>query len=275
MSVATLDNDCPEPGNGVRLGALDYLVKPFEPGELPLVITRARRARQIARFEEHRRNATEWLRGVTFGSGTFVAVGENGTILTSGGGTNWTRRASGTVQHLNRVAFSGGRFTAVGDAGATVSSLDSAASWSPEITGATNVLDHVAGSAPARLLAGDHEVRVHNGLGWSNELAKVGGPPAWSYYSALARPGFFVLSGQTGLYTEGYTSDGLSYLWIDPYASVRNWLWDVTFMTNLYVTVGDFGTVMTSGNGVDWVLELVPAAMTNPEGSFERSAPGT
>jgi hypothetical protein len=72
-----------------------------------------------------------------------------------------------------------------------------------------------------------------------------------------------VLSGQTGLYAEGYTSDGLSYLWLDPYASVRNWLWDVTYMTNLYVTVGDFGTVMTSGNGVDWVLELVPPAVTN------------
>jgi DNA-binding NtrC family response regulator len=39
----------------MRLGALDYLVKPFDPGELPLVIERARQAQQSARREEHRR----------------------------------------------------------------------------------------------------------------------------------------------------------------------------------------------------------------------------
>lgn len=40
----------------MRLGALDYLVKPFDPAELPLVIARARRARQSARLDEHRRS---------------------------------------------------------------------------------------------------------------------------------------------------------------------------------------------------------------------------
>ncbi|MBK9138330.1 MAG: sigma-54-dependent Fis family transcriptional regulator [Verrucomicrobia bacterium] len=38
----------------MKLGALDYLVKPFDPGELPLVIGRARRARQTARLDEFR-----------------------------------------------------------------------------------------------------------------------------------------------------------------------------------------------------------------------------
>ena len=41
----------------MRLGALDYLVKPFDPAELPLVIARARRTRQTARLEEHRRGS--------------------------------------------------------------------------------------------------------------------------------------------------------------------------------------------------------------------------
>src|SRR5947209_12667589 len=39
----------------MRLGALDYVVKPFEPAELSLVIGRARRAKQSARLDEHRR----------------------------------------------------------------------------------------------------------------------------------------------------------------------------------------------------------------------------
>ena len=45
----------------MRLGALDYLVKPFEPGELPLVIARAQRARQSARLTEHHRKTVPGL----------------------------------------------------------------------------------------------------------------------------------------------------------------------------------------------------------------------
>ena len=40
----------------MRLGALDYLVKPFEPAELPIVIERAQRTRQSNRIEEFRRS---------------------------------------------------------------------------------------------------------------------------------------------------------------------------------------------------------------------------
>jgi DNA-binding NtrC family response regulator len=40
----------------MRLGAADYIVKPFESEELPLVLERARRARQSARVEQHRRS---------------------------------------------------------------------------------------------------------------------------------------------------------------------------------------------------------------------------
>jgi two-component system, NtrC family, response regulator AtoC len=40
----------------MRLGALDYLMKPFEVEELPLVIERVQRSRQTARVEEHRRD---------------------------------------------------------------------------------------------------------------------------------------------------------------------------------------------------------------------------
>ncbi len=39
----------------MRLGALDYLVKPFDLAELPLVIGRARQTQQAVRLDEHRR----------------------------------------------------------------------------------------------------------------------------------------------------------------------------------------------------------------------------
>jgi len=52
--VMTADGAVSGAVEAIRLGAIDYLVKPFDPAELPLVITRARRARQTARLDEHR-----------------------------------------------------------------------------------------------------------------------------------------------------------------------------------------------------------------------------
>jgi DNA-binding NtrC family response regulator len=40
----------------MRLGALDYLAKPFDLGQLPLAINRARRSKQSERLDEHRRS---------------------------------------------------------------------------------------------------------------------------------------------------------------------------------------------------------------------------
>lgn len=43
----------------MKLGALDYLSKPFDLAELPLLIARARRSKQDLRIEEHKRTDTE------------------------------------------------------------------------------------------------------------------------------------------------------------------------------------------------------------------------
>jgi DNA-binding NtrC family response regulator len=50
----------------MRLGATDYLVKPFSPSELPLVIARAQRTRSGARLEEQRRDDTAQAAAVFF-----------------------------------------------------------------------------------------------------------------------------------------------------------------------------------------------------------------
>jgi two-component system, NtrC family, response regulator AtoC len=65
--VMTADGAVTGAVDAMKLGALDYLVKPFELPELSLVIERARRARQSARIDEHRRTA-EKHKGFYFGN---------------------------------------------------------------------------------------------------------------------------------------------------------------------------------------------------------------
>ena len=57
--VMTANSQVSSAVEAMKAGAMDYLVKPFNPAELPLVISRARRARQALRQEEHRREETK------------------------------------------------------------------------------------------------------------------------------------------------------------------------------------------------------------------------
>jgi len=214
-------------------------------------------------WKEQSSGSTAWFRGAAYGGGVFVVAGDSGTILTSANGTNWTKRTVPTTAHLHRVNYGAARFTAVGDGGVTVSSTNNGASWFAEYPGATNALQAAVTGGTDRLLDGDHEVRIQDNQVWVDELAKTNGPPPWTYYTALGLPGFFTIAGQTGLQAEGYQVNETPYAWLLPYNSVRNWLWDVIRLPSFYVAVGDLGTVMTSGNGVDWVLELAPPAVTN------------
>lgn len=64
------------------------------------------------------------LYAVKFVQNTFVAVGQNGTILTSPDGQNWTNRLSGTTQTLRDIAVGTNHVVVVGDAGTTLTSTN-------------------------------------------------------------------------------------------------------------------------------------------------------
>jgi two-component system, NtrC family, response regulator AtoC len=72
--VMTAEADMAGAVAALRLGAVDYLAKPFEVGELPLVAARARRARQSARVEEHRREGATRAGEIFFFGSSLAAV---------------------------------------------------------------------------------------------------------------------------------------------------------------------------------------------------------
>jgi hypothetical protein len=63
------------------------------------------------------------LRSLTRVAGTFFAVGDAGTILSSTDGITWTSHISGTPNNLNGVTH-GSIFVAVGDSGTILTSVD-------------------------------------------------------------------------------------------------------------------------------------------------------
>ena len=74
------------------------------------------------------------LYNVVFANGTYVALGELGTILTSTDGTNWLTQQSGTTMELRDCAYGGGKYVVVGDHGTVLTSAD-ASNWIPQYPG--------------------------------------------------------------------------------------------------------------------------------------------
>jgi hypothetical protein len=76
---------------------------------------------------------TNILYGAAFGAGQFVAVGANGTLLTSARSAAWQKREAGT-NTLFGAGFGGGKFVAVGEKGKVLSSPDGV-TWTPRTSG--------------------------------------------------------------------------------------------------------------------------------------------
>ena len=73
-----------------------------------------------------------------------------------------------------------------------------------------------------------------------------------------------MLAGRTGFQVDAARTNGaVLFTWDTTYDSPRQWLWDSVHNGNGYVAVGDFGTIMTSGNGAEFTLEIVPDSVTN------------
>lgn len=211
----------------------------------------------------------EWLRSVAWGNGRFVTVGENGFVALSTDGASWQAQASGNTSHLNRVAWVVDRFWAVGNDGTALISLNGV-NWTPVSTGATNALYAVAGHNNLRVVAGDGETRVgyrpapgSQDYAWINGLDGTNSAPPATYYACLHDGSRFLLAGSTGTLVEGTASPLGGASWSTLGESFYAWLWDVMALPELWIAVGDFGTLATSDDGIAWALEVPPPSLTN------------
>jgi len=62
---------------------------------------------------------TTIIKGIAYGGGKFVAVGDNGRMAYSSDGVTWTAVSTSTfgISNINDIAYGNGKFVAVGDNG--------------------------------------------------------------------------------------------------------------------------------------------------------------
>jgi hypothetical protein len=221
------------------------------------------RSEDGVRWQREESGVTDWLRGVTHGNGIFVAVGEDSAIITSEDGQSWDRVESEAGADLNRVGFMNDVFVAVGDEGLIKVSADGT-NWEQRSIGATGHLYDVTAGPGGWLVVGDGECWINEGNTWINQLPDpAGGLPSWTYYAAMGGSDWFLIAGRTGVTVDGLRNGTGKYEWSMQGSSPRHWLFDVVWTGNQFVAVGDRANVVTSGTGVDWEIEDVPASLTN------------
>jgi len=81
-------------------------------------------ANQGTSWTQRTSGTTNWLSQVRWLNDRLVAVGENGTILTSFNGTQWRTNASGTTAWLNAAEYVEGAWFVVGNQGTVLGSPD-------------------------------------------------------------------------------------------------------------------------------------------------------
>jgi hypothetical protein len=218
--------------------------------------------------------ATNWTvrsSGVTgalwravYSGSQYVAVGDDGAVVTSPDSIAWTSRSSGTASALRGLAWSGTQFVAVGDSGTIIASVDGA-TWSARSSGmpTTATLNAVAWSGAQFLAVGNDNdppsgrsfaviLTSPDGVTWTQQA------PGLSYgLNGVARAGNRVVAvGETlNVPTVNpavlVSSDGVGWSGDDT-GLIGGYLKDVASNGSLTVAVGYISGAITSTDGIHW-----------------------
>lgn len=205
------------------------------------------------------------LRGVAYGNGTFVAVGDSGAIRTSSNGTTWASITSGSV-NLNAVIYDGVQFVAVGVVG-TVLTSDTGATWTTRTA--------LAGAPVVRglaLVAGGYVAVGDNGALYTSDGKYNGGTaPTWTSRNSNTTASLLsvapntavtptiVVVGRGGVIRVGSAADLAT--WATTASPAANDLNGVTFGGGKFVVAAN-GPYYTSTDGIAWTGPLQPAPIS-------------
>ena len=203
---------------------------------------------------------TSNLTGVAYGGGLFVAVADNGAVITSSDGSIWSAQNANTTNHLTMVRYVNGGFWAVGFGGTLVASSNGT-DWVAQSSGVSGGLMDVAygnGTYVAVGLSSGQGMPLTSpdGTNWISQVPSTTG----QMYSVLFRGGQFVAP----VYLEPSTqksylcgsADGVT--WTN-YAPNNIFLLTLAASPTVFAAIGNnfqAGTypLMTSPDGNTWTM---------------------
>jgi hypothetical protein len=203
------------------------------------------------------------LHKVTWAANKYLAVGENGKILSSPNGGNWTQHPSGTTNTLYGVCWTGTQYVAVGQHHTILTSPDGT-SWTPRTSFVQGVhLNGVASSGSGLVAVGwnapknSTEIKTStDGITWtSNAFAVTGGELTGLTWSGSQ----YVAVGKAFGYPLILTSpNGTTWTNRSGIEDVPGQLADVVWSGSQYVATG-YSAMATSADGLTWKLYKNPS----------------
>ncbi|MDA3897685.1 MAG: BACON domain-containing carbohydrate-binding protein, partial [Desulfobacteraceae bacterium] len=199
-----------------------------------------------------------WLFRVTYGNGTFVAVGMQGTILTSTDGTTWSSQNSGTTKTLQGVTYGNGLFVAVGgeysaETGVILTSSDGlqwdicSSSTFDELRGVTYG-NGIFVAAGGKYNESSVILTSTDGMQWTQRDSSVN-----LYFNDVTYVnGQFIAVGQNSIIVT--STDGLNWT---KRTGGSGYFYSSGYGSGLYIIVGERGLVLTSSDDIAWAEQRV------------------
>ncbi len=217
-------------------------------------------------------NTTSQLQDITWSGSQYVAVGMDGTIVTSPDGVAWTVQTSnaGSTTRLSNVIWSGTQFVAVGGplnetgTGVIVTSPDGV-TWTSQISNAAASLNSVIWSGTLFVAVGNSGTIVtsQNGVTWT---ARTGGITDQDNNKVIWSGTQFVVVGGTGAWVGGgsivTSQDGVTWTQrLDNPSELNSVVWNGTQFVAVGGTYGQLSEtwIVTSPDGITWTGR-VPSA---------------
>ena len=186
---------------------------------------------------------TNQLNGITFGNNNFVVVGMAGTVLTSTNGVAWATHSAGT-NNLYGVVFGNGLFVAVGSGGATFTSSNGT-NWIQQTFDNPTLQGVTFGTNLFVAVGTDGTIwNSQNGTNWHGQ--------DWTTTSTLNAVtygnGKFIAVGTDGLILSSPDSTN----WTSQTSSALGDFTSVLFFNQTFYAIGPVGQNFISTDGINW-----------------------
>jgi len=188
---------------------------------------------------------TRWLVSVGYGAGIWIAVGEGGLVLSSPDAVVWTPRISGTTARLNGIAYGGARWIAVAESGELITSTDSA-TWT-KLSPSTDRLRGLLYAYGQFVITGDNGL-MRTTIDTTDYAANVL-PGGFFVESVAYGRRAFVAVGEDGYAIT--STDAVT--WSSLASGTTSYLRGVTFFNGQFIAVGTGGAILTTpAPGTAW-----------------------